>query len=485
MSDINLSMPDSSSNGDEDKYQNRIASYSKCMPHNEFGEPDVAVYNTFIGALNTGDYEAADAIAVPGPIKLRNAFAGRAKIITGSENDPKQSPAAPTFASDVRAAEMIELYWASLMRDVKFAEYADSELVAAACAELNSVSGYNGNRGEDGSITPNNVLRGPTQGDVIGPYISQFLLQDIPYGPITVEQKMNTYTLGENRDYMVTHEDWLNVQNSTGKPQTPYNTKRYPVNGRDLGILVANDFATYPITNALLMLSNKHSYHCPLDHTNPYNASDSQFGFVTLGYAEIYHAAGIILDSAYRKTYYDRWMVHKTIRPEEFAGRVHHQILNDRGYDMHEQVLTSEAVKRLHAQQNTYMLSQVNAVGCPFHPSYPGGHGLSAGSSLTLLKAFVKEDFVIPNPVVPSADGSSLVPYEGPELTVGHELDKLASNIAVGKQFAGAHWLSDTVVGMNQGEAVAIEILGIMKATYAEPFAGFELTRFNGEKATV
>jgi hypothetical protein len=107
---------------------------------------------------------------------------------------------------------------------------------------------------------------------------------------------------------------------------------------------------------------------------------------------------------------------------------------------------------------------------------------------VTILKAIFDESYVIPNPVVPSADGLSLVPYTGPDagsLTVGAELDKLASNIALGRNFAGVHWRSDYEESLKLGEALAISVLRDQKLTYGEPFTGFTFTKFDGTKITV
>jgi len=54
-----------------------------------------------------------------------------------------------------------------------------------------------------------------------------------------------------------------------------------------------------------------------------------------------------------------------------------------------------------------------------------------------VLKAFFDESFVIPDPVVAALDGLSLQPYQSSELTIGGGLNKLASNIALGRDFAG------------------------------------------------
>jgi hypothetical protein len=52
---------------------------------------------------------------------------------------------------------------------------------------------------------------------------------------------------------------------------------------------------------------------------------------------------------------------------------------------------------------------------------------------------------VIPEPVVPSDDGLSLRPWRGEPLTVGEELNKLAFNMAFGRDTAGVHFRRDEI----------------------------------------
>ncbi len=123
--------------------------------------------------------------------------------------------------------------------------------------------------------------------------------------------------------------------------------------------------------------------------------------------------------------------------------------------------------------------------GAPTHPAYPAGHAAIAGACSTILKACFDESYVIPNPVTASSDGLALRPYKGPPLTVGGELNKLASNISIGRDFAGVHWRSDSIEGMKLGEAVAIHVLNEMKLTNPEIFGGFSLTKFDGSRMTI
>jgi hypothetical protein len=103
-----------------------------------------------------------------------------------------------------------------------------------------------------------------------------------------------------------------------------------------------------------------------------------------------------------------------------------------------------------------------------------------------VLKAFFDETFILPNPVAASADGSTLSPYiDTAPLTVGGELNKLASNVSLGRDFAGVHWRSDGMEGLQLGEAVAIGILGDERGAFTESFSGFSLTKFDGTTITV
>src|SRR4029077_8561371 len=135
-----------------------------------------------------------------------------------------------------------------------------------------------------------------------------------------------------------------------------------------------------------------------------------------------------------------------------------------------------------------YLLSQPFPEGSPTHPSYPTGHGTVAGACITLLKFFFDENYVFPNPQVPSSDGLALVPYAGPnaaEITVGGELNKLARNVSFGHGVhAGIHWRMDTDSSMILGEAIAISILQDKAQCYNEKFS-ITFTKLDGNKVTI
>lgn len=77
------------------------------------------------------------------------------------------------------------------------------------------------------------------------------------------------------------------------------------------------------------------------------------------------------------------------------------------------------------------------------------------------------------------------LPYQGPALTIGGELNKLALNYSGGRTWGGIHWRSDAAASFPQGENLAIPLLREQRATFAEPFDGFTFTRFDGSRITV
>jgi hypothetical protein len=188
---------------------------------------------------------------------------------------------------------------------------------------------------------------------------------------------------------------------------------------------------------------------------------------------------------ASRANFHQKWMVHRRIRPEAFAGRIHNHVTGAASYHIHPDILNSAALKAVFSAHGTYLLPMAYPAGSPVHPSYPAAHATTAGAGITMLKALFNESFVIPNPVVASDDGTSLLPYTGPALTVGNELNKLASNIALGRDAAGVHYRSDGVQGILLGEAIALSILRETATLYHETFPGFTLTRFDGRTETI
>jgi len=191
---------------------------------------------------------------------------------------------------------------------------------------------------------------------------------------------------------------------------------------------------------------------------------------------------------ALKHAWFEKWFVNRLLRPEEFGGRIHFTRTGARNYPIDTTALESQAVQAAFNRNGTYLLPMAYPEGCPQHPSYPQAHATIAGACATILKWFFNETTPIKNPLVASSDGTGTVPYTGSDadqMTVGGEINKLASNVGLARMFAGVHWRADYTQGLLLGEQVAISVLRDQSKLYNEDFTGFTFTTFNGIKITV
>ena len=495
--------PEHTANGDEQAFPTAIGNFTKGLPHNALGEVDLNAYRQFTQALADGA-KLADMEKVPmgssDPSRQRkfiNPCCGVSFDMQGADSHHLAIPAAPSIQSAETAGEMVEMYWLALARDVPFIQYDSDPITNAASADLNKLSIFRGPK-VNNAVTAATVFRGRTSGDVAGPYLSQFLLKPIPFGAQYVEQRMRTVLPGV--DFMTQYSDWLNVQNGT-TPDAPSqydSSRRYIRSGRDLAQWVHIDVLYQAYFNAMLIMLQPPDagdavtgggLGVPLNTGNPYLPSKNQEGFGTFGAPGIAAAVAEISTRALKGVWYQKWFVHRRLRPEAYGGLVQNNLAAAATkYPLHPDVLNSQALARVRQQFGTYLLPMAFPEGSPLHPSYGAGHATVAGACVTILKALFDEKTPIRNPVVPSADGLTLVPYSGADrdrLTVGGELDKLTANIAIGRNFAGVHWRSDYSESLRLGEAIAVSVLQDQKATYGEEFAGFTFTGFDSAPVTV
>jgi hypothetical protein len=336
----------------------------------------------------------------------------------------------------------------------------------------------------NGNITAGALFRGVNQGDLIGPYLSQFFLLPVTFGTLSVAQKFNAYV--PDMDYLTNFASWLAVQNGQGPfPANGISGTSYMKNGRDLGAFTHSDIAFQAYLFAAQWLL---THGAPFNPGNPYLTIKNQAGGFTFGSQYILDLLGEVANRALKACFYQKWFVHRALRPIAYGGLVHNTITKAANYPLPREVLNSQAVDQVFSKYGTYLLPAAFPEGNPQHPSYPEAHGAIAGACVTALKAFFNETFVLPNSVVASDDGQSLVPYTGADagqITVGGELNKLADNVALGRDMAGVHWRSDAEQALLLGEAVAISILRDQRPTYNEPFDGFTFTKFDGKTITV
>jgi membrane-associated phospholipid phosphatase len=476
----NLALPAHPANNDETLYPNFIGSFTKALPHNAVGEVDPAAYQLYRQAFVARTQAAFHAIPMGGVVKLANPQASLAYSIEGGDSHHFALPAAPALASAWAAGEMVEVYWRAWTRDVPFIEYDSDPAIAAAASDLSALPDFRGPK-SGGNVTPSTIFRGGLPGEETGPFLSQFLWKDIPFGATTITQRYRTTAENDNHGTSFAH--WLNLQNG-GAPLTsatadgPY----YIASGRDLAEYVHYDFSYQAFLSAALILLSYGGG--ALDENHPYRSIANQGGFVTFGAAQLLDLVARVANEALKAAWYQKWLVHRRVRPEAYAGLVHRIIEDGAEYPLHGSVLDSEVLPLIKGAYGTSFLPLAYPEGCPTHPSYPGGHATIAGACVTVLKAYFKESFAVPSPVQADALGNQLLAYPG-SLTVGGELNKLASNIGYGRDTAGVHWRSDESTALLLGEDVAIRILRDHKTLTQESFAGFSLTKFDGTTITV
>ncbi|MFN0123645.1 MAG: hypothetical protein ACKV2V_24350, partial [Blastocatellia bacterium] len=326
-----LPLTEHPTNGDETLYPNKTGNFSKTLPHNQLGEVDLIAYQELTKAATSGRADDFDRIPLGGSVPLTNPQAGMAFDLLGFDSRQLAMPAAPALASREIAAEIAENYWMALTRDVHFQDYGNHPMTVLAAQDLSRFTDFRGpksgrpafRRAPLGrTVSIQTLFRGNTPGELTGPYVSQFMLKEIPYGSQTNSQKMRTPLAGD--DYMTTYEEWLDVQRGAPRGLNRYDqVERYIRNGRDLGEWVHRDVLFQAYFNGLLLLLGMNA---PFDAQNPYNNVRNQAGFGTFGPPHIQSLVCGVASSALRAVWYQKWFVHRRLRPEAFAGRVHNHI---------------------------------------------------------------------------------------------------------------------------------------------------------------
>src|SRR5688572_12083739 len=498
-------------NGDRARYNDFSALHSKALRHDALGVPNKLSYQSLIDALETdtqNNFLALQNVIVGTPgggpnSRLNGPATSFAFDLEGLDSHAFTiPPPAPGVATAQTATEQVEHYWAALLRDVPFTEYGSNPLVAEAVADLNSrffIQGGGANQWPR-PVTAQNLFRAQVfagDGNVKGPYLSQFMLQPTSFGSQPLDQKHNTFA--PNQDFLTDFSSYQNVQNGgpSGNP-IPDPTRRFIRNGRDLTAYTRVDVLYQGYFVAFLVLAG---LGAPLTPGNPYIGSNTQKPFGTLGGPD---AAGTLAEMATRAlkaSWCRKWIVDLRLRPEEYgalveARRTGSTPVPQASTALHADVRTSAVLPKILAKHGSHFLPQAYPEGSPTHPCYTGGHSTVAGACATAIKFFFDgrqklrpllqaqgRDLVQPSP-----DGLSLVPYTGADrdqIDINGELSKVAFNVCFGHGVhAGIHFRSSNHWGVLLGEEVALSVLRDRAKSYIEPFT-INITKFDGTTATI
>lgn len=454
-------------------------------------------------AVESGSQADFDAINLAGTRKQASPQGSLSSELSGGDPEGITMDPPPALNSRQAAAEMAEVYLKNIMRDKPFIEYEDgSQEITEALAILNAFGNDFKGPKDTGMVTAKTLFRGNSARCLIGAYVSQLYLNTIGVGNFTYEP------VGTRDDgvYGNTEANYLSIQNGNiPVQQMKDNTLRYMYNGRQLGSTVHIDLVFQHFYEAAAVLLNRTAPVANVVVGDQINVGPKEGNFLggpvltTTMIAEVSR-------HALRAAWVQKWRKHLRLRPEAMAGRV---VAEEAGNlpvgTVHEDLFNLptpmssvvQKVKDFNADpmlgngDNAAFLPLQYAEGSPTHPAYPAGHATIAGACATILKIMVSDGNWVSTTglaeIQARADGLETVPYDDINdagmTTIHGEIDKLAHNVALGRDFAGVHYRSDSELAL--GEKVAIQYYKDQKALFNEEVDTVEFVGFAGQTITV
>ena len=138
-----------------------------------------------------------------------------------------------------------------------------------------------------------------------------------------------------NQDFLTSYTEWLSAQRGFPPSQSIQLDldRRYMRNGRDLASWVHIDVLYQAYFHAMLMLLQppsgdplRNGMGAPFDPTNPYAHSENQAGFASFGGPHIATLLPEVSTRALHAVWFQKWFVHRRLRPEVQAGRIHNYL---------------------------------------------------------------------------------------------------------------------------------------------------------------
>jgi len=496
-------------NGDAARFTDHSALWHKSVLHDDLEIVNERAWKSFKNALTSGRFEDFENVIMGNPGgtnftgTLNGPMASYAFDLEGLDSHATNVPPAPSVTSAQEAAETVEHYWGALLRDVSFIDYPNNPIVAQAVEDMNKLSFVRSGsvQGPPFPVTPQNLFRGQSvkgDGNVQGPFISQFMIQPTFYGAQPLSQQLQSFLPGQ--DFMTTVDEFKRIQNG----QVPNATLafdsqfRFIHAGRSLSAYTHVDALHQAYFTAALVLLG---INAPANPGSPYNGSPSQHGFGTLGGPDALGTVGEMATRALKGVWFHKWIVNLRHRPENYGALVHAALthrtpLPQAAGALHSDIFNSAALPITRNKFGSFLLPQAFPEGAPAHPCYPTGHGTVAGACITSLKFFfdgnqpirpllqaVNSDVMQPN-----SDGTALVPYTGADrdsLTINGELLKLAWNVTTGHGIhSGIHFRTSNFWSIELGEQIGLSVLQDRAKSYAEPF-NINITKVDGTTATI
>ena len=347
--------------------------------------------------------------------------------------------------------EMTEIYAISMVRDVKFAEWDNSDVVSSVFAALKHTH------------TRLNLRTNPPSRKALfrmdladvnhGSFISQLLILDVSHGNLSFSQKY-----APESEVHYDKKSCLDMLNGMQPADPPRLLSPQPLHSLNvLAGMVHKDplFSFY--YNAALILHNKTGTQI--------GGSNSSSNFLNGGIIDLLSCLGSVARVALRTAWWLKWKNLK-LRPEEFAARIQlaAEISKKEAGDipgfleLKERMKNDEVLRLIKEKNRSYFLTMLYKEGAPVHPSFPSGHATVAGACCTVLKCFLRTRANGESRKWSDVMGLGSIGVDSGE-TIDGEINKLAMNVSVGRNAAGVHYSSDNESGVRIGEQTAIFFL--------------------------
>ncbi len=365
----------------------------------------------------------------------------------------------------------------------------------------------------------------------------------ISYGAQEINQRVPVAKSGE--DFMQTWKEWLRVQNGYDVNKcTPGQTldcnRRFICTPRDLATYVHFDALYQAYLNATLILLKMGTPFDPAfaklsGMRNMYGLGDTDGiaqnagGFALWGGPHILTLVTEVATRALKAVRFQKFNTHLRLRPEALAGRISRveeleaEFPSICGHLSKMRKDLDQTLEKIQGHNGpdgalpngNFLLPMAFQEGSPMHPTYGAGHAAVAGACTTILKAFFDTGAVlginaeidkktgekncnfdkagfyrtISKPVCfePDKDGNKLTSKDikGCPLTLEGELNKLASNISIGRNMAGVHYFSDYYDSLRMGEEIAIGLLEEQAICYPMDDFVMNLPTFDGKNVRI
>jgi len=517
------------SNNDVNTVPYYTAMYRKSFNKGSDNIVNGTAWRTYLQSV-TGNVDAATQIAYAGGTNPGTSSPYQFSLGDRSHYSKYNIPHPPKFHSNQLATEMVEMYWAALIRDVAFTNWSTDPLVAQACAELTSFGADFKGPKNAGVVTPATFLSVGNVWQLPGPRLSQFVFMNlfpVSSGGLAsqVIQKVRYFVPG-----MVSNKIW--ALNTTDWNQSPAITLHKTGNAAEAGPVrvaaAAARYCTYPrdymsymvggqaaVINTMASLNTIGGSVGP-NQLNPNNngpqptipadvpAGDGPFNFAANCFEIMGLASNVRVFSQIWKHTYLR------ARPEEIGIEVQRTLglvtpagiaaaigggfpgaFAPSAVYTNPLLLLSQALNLTYAAQSSYFLSTSSQFGCPADPAYPSGHLTSTTMMWTIFKALINHTGTLPcqqpDPATNFTTLASCTLFGGPATVNAHdEINKWIANAAMHRMLVAIHYRSDVEESIATVEQVAIDFLKDYALTVRNALptstnlSGFRFKLFNG-----